>query len=274
MAFWKSRKNRREDDGAQATSLLAFLWFIVKVVAIVFAFRVFVYSAFYIPSESMVPTLLRGDYMMIAKWPYGVSKYSIPFATPLGEGRIAASLPERGDIVVFKHPLDKTDYIKRVIGLPGDTIAMREGRLILNGTLVERQKVADFIVTPGPYAGYARAQSRQNEAGEPEFSYIRYRETLPSGASYETLESGPSFADNFGPVTVDDGHIFVLGDHRDNSQDSRFPTRISGGVGQVPVKLLVGRADIIVFSTDGHAGWSDPQSWFTATRWNRIGQGL
>ena len=261
-------------DDAKQRDGLGFLWFIAKVVIVVFLFRVLVFSAFYIPSESMMPTLLRGDYLVIAKWSYGYSKYSIPFGTPLPEGRLFAALPKRGDIAVFKHPLDRSDYIKRVVGLPGDRVELRDGQFFLNGDKVPREEQTDFAIARGPYASCNWGRPITLPTNEEGCRFGRSRERLDEVDIYEILDSGKGYADDFGPKIVPAGHLFVMGDHRDNSQDSRFPLRVGGGTGFVPIAMLVGRADRIVFSTDGHADWSDPASWFRAARWNRIGNEL
>ena len=177
----------------------SFTWFLVKVVVAVFLLRVVVFSVFSIPSESMMPTLLRGDYLMLAKWPYGISKYSLPFDTSLPEGTLFAQLPEQGDVVVFKHPIDGSDYIKRVIALPGDRVAMRAGQLFLNGEPIERERVEDLVLEHTPYVSCRGAETVVPASGsEPETcAYARYRETLPSGTTYMTLDFGRSLQDDF-----------------------------------------------------------------------------
>ena len=247
--------------------------FLIKLVLIVAIFRSFFFSPFNIPSESMLPRLVNGDYLLAAKWPYGFSRYSLPFSVPLIPGRILPGQPERGDIVIFKAPpLNDIDYIKRVIGLPGDTVEMRDGVLILNGVPVPKKRIADFeiAVSPNTRCEMTRFQAVRAD-GTPVCRYPRFRETLPGGRSYDVLDIGVTLQDNTPPVIVPEGHMFLMGDNRDNSQDSRFPAVPGGGVGIVPQENLVGRATVMMFSTDGAAEWFKPWTWFTAARWSRIG---
>jgi signal peptidase I len=259
---------------AKPETLGSFLWFVLKLAIAVALFRSFVFSPFNIPSESMLPGLENGDYLLAAKWPYGFSRHSLPFDAPLIPGRIFASPPERGDVVIFKHPLDGTDYIKRVIGLPGDTIAMRGGELLINGELVAKRRIADFVIRVSPNTDCAWGAQKVRDAAGARCIYARFRETLPSGRSYEVLDFGPMPQDDYGPVIVPEGTMFLMGDNRDNSQDSRFPAMASGGVGFVPQENLVGRASVMMWSTDGSSSWLKPWTWFSAARWDRIGQGI
>lgn len=252
----------------------SFAWFVFKLALAVFLFRSFFFSFYSIPSESMLPRLWNGDYFIAAKWPYGYSRWSLPFNLPLIPGQVLSSPPERGDVVVFKHPVDKVDYIKRVVGLPGDTVAMQGGQLILNGAPVRRERIGDFALPVSPNTGCAWGSTAIGSGGQRDCRYTQFRETLPGGKSYDTLDFGRTPQDDFAPVVVPRGAVFALGDNRDNSQDSRFPARPSGGVGLVPQELLVARASVIVWSTDGSAGWLLPWTWFTAARWQRIGDGL
>ena len=263
------------DAGREGESWGSFLAFLLKLVLVVLVFRSFVFSPFSIPSESMLPRLWNGDYLLAAKWPYGISKYSLPFELPVVPGRIFASQPDRGDIVIFKHPIDGTDYIKRVIGLPGDTVAMEDGQLVLNGTPVPKKRLDDFIIPVSANTRCALSAAKETEAdGTMVCRYARYRETLPSGKSYEVLDFGDRPIDTTRPVMVPEGRLFVMGDNRDNSQDSRFMATPGGGVGLVPQGLLVGRAAVIMWSTDGSAEWIKPWTWFSAARWGRIGDTL
>ncbi|MXO58414.1 signal peptidase I [Altererythrobacter salegens] len=253
----------------------SFLWFLVKLVLVVLIFRSFVFSTFSIPSESMLPRLMVGDYLFTAKWPYGYSRASLPLDIDIGAGRIFSSLPERGDVVVFKHPIDRTDYIKRVIGLPGDTIQMTDGVLSINGETVTKERIADFVHPITPYNACRIEAFRKTAAdGTPVCDYPRFRETLPGGKSYEVLDFGQTEQDNTAPVIVPAGMLFMMGDNRDNSMDSRFDAVPGEGVGLVPLENVVSRASFIAFSTDGDASWFNPISWFTAARWDRIGDGI
>ncbi len=255
------------ETGHEKETWGSFAAFVLKLALAVFVFRSFFFSFYTIPSELMLPRLWNGDYFIAAKWPYGYSRWSLPFNLPLIPGHIFGSLPERGDVVVFKHPVDKVDYIKRVIGLPGDTIAVRGGQVILNGVPVKREKVGDFVIPELPNTGCAWG-GRDDTV---DCTYTRFHETLPSGVGYDTLDFGRTPQDDFGPIVVPEGHVFAMGDNRDNSMDSRFPAKPGGGVGLVPTDLLIARASVMVWSTDGAASWINPISWFTAARWSRIG---
>lgn len=252
-----------------------FAWFIIKLLPAVLAIRVFVFSPFSIPSESMLPRLMNGDYLLAAKWPYGYSRQSLPFDMPLPHGRLLGSAPERGDVVIFKHPVDGRDYIKRVIGLPGDSVAVMGGQLVLNGALVKRERLPDFLIPTSLNTGCEwGGEAARMDNGQEACRYIRFRETLPGGKSYEVLDFGLTTVDGFAPVTVPEGAMFVMGDNRDNSRDSRWPAAEGDAVGLVPLERLVGRAALVVWSTDGSASWLNPVSWFSAARWSRIGGGL
>jgi signal peptidase I len=248
-------------------------------VLIVVIFRSFVFAPFNIPSESMLPRLENGDYLLAAKWPYGFSSFSLPFSLPLIPGRVFARQPERGDVVIFKAPpTNDEDYIKRVIGLPGDQIQMVDGQLHINGKPVPKVRVADFEIAVSAnthcYASlYTRDQGfeRTRADGTRICSYPRFRETLPNGKSYFVLDLERTAQDNTPVFVVPEGSLFLMGDNRDNSLDSRFPAFPRQGIGIVPQANLVGKAAIVMFSTDGSASWLKPWTWFTAARWNRIG---
>ncbi|MEO6093490.1 MAG: signal peptidase I [Novosphingobium sp.] len=250
-----------------------FFVFVVKLVLMVAIFRSFLFSPFNIPSESMLPRLLDGDYLLAAKWPYGFSRYSMPFSLPLIPGRVFARQPERGDVVIFKAPPgNDVDYIKRVIGLPGDQIQVIGGQVHINGQPVPKQRVADFELPVSPNTPcFLRQFQRSAANGAQVCAYPRYRETLPNGKSYFVLDLGQTPQDDTPPILVPEDRLFLMGDNRDNSLDSRFPAIEGQGIGLVPQENLVGRATVMMFSTDGGAEWLKPWTWLTAARWSRIG---
>ena len=224
---------------------------IVQALLLALVIRTFLFQPFSIPSGSMRPTLLEGDYLFVTKWAYGYSKHSLPFSPDLFEGRIWASQPERGDVVVFKFPPNPSlDYIKRVIGLPGDRVQMRAGQLFINGEPVKRERTG-VIDNPD-----ITEVNRPVEV---------WRETLPNGVSYDTLDLTPNgIGDDTREFVVPEGHYFMMGDNRDNSTDSRF------SVGYVPEDHLVGRANIIFFSIAGGASPLEIWRWPSELRASRI----
>jgi signal peptidase I len=264
---------------AQKSENADFLQFMIKLALFVIILRSFIFAPFNIPSESMLSRLMIGDYLIVAKWPYGYSKYSLPFSVPLIPGRIFASQPKRGDVIVFKAPPgNHTDYIKRVIGLPGDLIQVKGGQVILNGVPIPRTRVTDFIEPLTLNSACAKpdvAKFRETASdGTLRCRYPRYRETLPGGRSYDVLDLDTSWADDTTVYAVPEGHLFAMGDNRDRSADSRFPAVEGQGIGIVPQENLVGRALFTVFSTDGSSSWFKPWTWFSAARWGRIGEGF
>ena len=252
----------------------SFLWFVTKCVLVVLIFRSFIFSPFTIPSESMLPRLAVGDYLVAAKWPYGYSRLSLPFGVPLIPGRIFADLPERGDVVIFKHPVSGSDYVKRAIGLPGDTVAAVNGQVVLNGEPLPLSEAPPMDIQITPNTPCHKLAVTVQTADGPACRYTQKLETLPSGKSYTVIDLGLTTQDDFAPVVVPEGKIFVMGDNRDNSLDSRFPAQADAGVGLVDANLLVGRASRVLWSTDGSAEWLLPWTWFTAARWDRIGRAI
>lgn len=226
---------------------------IIQALLLALVVRTLLFQPFNIPSGSMMDTLLIGDYLFVSKYSYGYSRYSVPFGAIPFSGRIWSEPPERGDVAVFKTPQDNaTDYIKRVVGLPGDKIQMKSGILHINGTAVERKRIDDFI-SQEPNGSITRVP--------------RYIETLPNGVSYHTLDQTTNgHLDNTRVYEVPSGHYFMMGDNRDNSQDSR----VLRTVGYVPFENFVGRAEIIFFSVEeGTPAW---QFWYWpwSVRWDRL----
>ena len=235
------------------------LWENIKVIvqALVLAMiiRTVLFQPFTIPSGSMMPTLLVGDYIFVNKFAYGYSKYSLPFAPDLFSGRLFDSDPKRGDVVVFRFPPNpEVDYIKRVVGLPGDRIQMIDGVLHINGQPVPKQPDGSF---------------NSDYRLDPGQDVPVFRETLDTGVSYDTLDQSPnSRGDNTREFIVPAGHYFMMGDNRDNSADSRFD------VGFVPAENLVGRASVIFFSLGNDTAFREIWKWPSNMRWDRLFKGV
>jgi signal peptidase I len=235
--------------------------------------RTFAFEPFNIPSGSMIPTLLIGDYLFVSKTAYGYSKYSFPWGLAPFEGRVWEGAPKRGDVVVFRPPGDPdTDFIKRVIGLPGDRIQMKQGVLYINDQAVERKRIEDFqYTTPGDPVGHPVAQ---------------YLEMLPGGVTHPVIETQGDAGqyDNTPVYVVPQGDYFMMGDNRDNSNDSRVwrgfmppapdqeisDPALLDKVGFVPAQNLIGPAKILFWSYDDTFKFTNPITWVTALRWQRL----
>jgi signal peptidase I len=237
-------KKKEEESWAETVKTVAYALLIAIVI------RTFLFQPFNIPSGSMENTLLIGDYLFVEKYAYGYSRYSFPFGLMPFSGRIFGSEPKRGDVVVFKLPSDPSvDYIKRVVGLPGDRIQMINDRLYINDHVVPETRISDYV---------------ENIDGF-EHHVPRYREFLPGGKAHDVLDRDPNGpADNTDVYIVPPGHYFMMGDNRDNSDDSR------AGVGYVPAQNLVGKAEFIFFSTNGSARFWEFWKWPWTIRYNRL----
>lgn len=263
----------KTDWAAEARSIF---WLLLAVLG----FHSLIAKPFYIPSESMMPGLLTGDRLVVAKYPYGWSYVSPSFhVLPFMHGRLLGRLPKRGDVVIIVPPGKTEDLIKRVIGLPGETIEVRQGVVFLNGKPVRRSAPRPRAIpvdanSPCADIRYLPYRGR-DAAGHESCNLPVVRETLPGGCSYDTIDLGffPD-VDDYGPVRIPAGHVFVMGDNRDNSADSRVPLASNGLGGPVPVENLGGRAEFITFSLNGGLEWWNPISWITSLRAGRSGTSL
>ena len=258
MAFFRQKSSsagRKAVPAAQrkSASTVEFIKTVVYAGLIAVGIHTFLVEPFFIPSGSMVPTMLVGDYLFVNKFAYGYSHFSLPFSPDLFSGRIFGSLPKRGQVIVFRPPGDPSeDYIKRVIGLPGDTVQMTAGRLYINGKLVPETLVGNYTDT---------------SSGGPVVA-TEYMEDLPGGKVHPILkETDQGFANNTPLYTVPAGDLFVMGDNRDDSEDSRF---MDGPVGYVPAENVVGPADLIFFSIDLRHPFYEFWDWPMEIRWDRL----
>lgn len=256
-------------------------WLVVAVLG----FHSLIAKPFYIPSESMMPSLLIGDRLVVTKYPYGYSYVTPTFhVLPFIKGRLLGSLPKRGDIVIVTPPGARSDYIKRVIGLPGELIEMHGGIVYINGRQVPRTPAGDRLIpidrntrcgldTPPDARNLYDGRVVSDASGTRFCKVPIMRETLPEGASYDTIDLALTGSDNFGPVRIPAGHVFLMGDNRDNSADSRMSLEQDGLGGAVPIENIGGRAEFITFSLDGSASWN-PLSWAESFRSGRAGSSL
>jgi signal peptidase I len=235
---------KRQEGGIAETARV-----IVHALIIALVIRTFLFQPFNIPSGSMENTLLVGDYLFVSKFSYGYSHYSLPFSPPLFSGRVWSAAPQRGDVVVFRFPKDDSiDYIKRVVGLPGDRIQVKNELLYINDTPVKRARIEDVVETDD----FGRTERVK-----------RWQETLPNDVTYVTLERVPQHLQDTSVFEVPPGHYFMMGDNRDNSSDSR------ADVGYVPFENIIGRAQVIFFSIRGEHAWAI-WTWPWSVRWGRL----
>ncbi len=266
-----------DTDDTQPMDWLAELRGLALMLLAVLGFHSFIAKPFYIPSTSMVPNMLVGDRLVVSKYPYGWSWVSASFhVLPRGDWQIWPKDPEYGDIVIAVPPNRNEDYIKRTVGLPGDRIEVRNGQIILNGTPVPQEaepalRLAvddDQLCGSASCLGYFAPFRTTLEDGREVYEVPVLRETLPNGASYLVIDYLGKTSDNFAEITIPEDHIFMMGDNRDHSADSREGTAGGGLDGPVPLANVGGRAEFITFSLDGKASWN-PLTWYGALRGDR-----
>ena len=272
------KQNSNPEQGEDKVNWFAEIRGLALMLLAVLVFHSLIAKPFYIPSTSMMPTLWVGDRLVVSKYPYGWSWASASFhLLPRGEWRVLGSTPDYGDIVIPVHPEKDQDYIKCVVALPGDTIEVRNGRIILNGRSLKREIVPSVRIPFEPellcngipclsaFTPYLQREASGAQYYEPPTE----RETLPNGATYLVIDHLPDqLNDNYGPITIPEGEVFVMGDNRDHSADSRASVPQQGLGGAVPLENIGGRAEFITFSLDGSTSWN-PLSWWGALRGNR-----
>ncbi len=270
-------ENNKQDKAKEKVNWFAEIRGLLLMLLAVLGFHSLVAKPFYIPSTSMMPTLYVGDRLVVSKYPYGWSWASASFhLLPRGDWRIWPATPQYGDIVIPVHPERDEDYIKRVVALPGDRIAVRGGQIILNGKPVLQEVVppvripveADLLCEGHPCLSAFDAYRVKTESGPQFFEPPTYRETLPNGASYLIIDHRTQTLDDYDEITVPDDAVFVMGDNRDHSADSRADVWDRGLGGPVPLANIGGRAEFITFSLDGSTT-INPVSWFTSLRPDR-----